>query len=279
MTTPKTPPSVLKSATRLLGWALLIGGLVLSLFADSISGLGSLSETLQGFGFPAGTLCVAGFLLLTLASVVQKEEPFESVPSQAPAGPPSKRAESAPASADIRELQERLISELERRHEGIKDELQEMSARLEARLGENVESEAEWSLAAGAELTPRQHQLGPRRLGPKPLSNEPRIEEPDDEELEMTLEIEEQTPDEARLWRQHAELVELGDLEDRLSGDVSVDPKSFVWDFPQGDKRTDQPREIETPAEEPQTEAAPSFDPPSDTENISWFDWDDEDLV
>ena len=284
MNPPSTPPSVLKSATRFVGWALLISGLALSLFAGSLTGLRDLSETLQGLGFPAGTLCVAGFLLLTLASVGAREVPFESAPSEGPQELPARARGEGAAAPSLRALEDRLIGELERKHEGIKGELREMSARLEEKLTGNAESASDWPLAVGAEITPQQVRPGPRLLRPQPHPIEPSLDELEEEELEMTLELEEQTPDEARLWRHQSELTELGDIEDRLSGDISVDPARFEWNFLHG-KDASPVEELQAAEdqasreEEPTAEAGPSLDPPTDTENIDWFEWDEDDLV
>jgi len=253
---------------------------VLSLLADSLTGIKSLSETLQSFGFPAGTICVGGFLLLALASVGTREDQHKANTSDASPRASEEETPSIPAGSDIRKLEDRLIAELNRRHEGIKDELHEMSALLEANLESSAESMNEWPLAVGAEHTSHQLRPTPRRLDSQPHLPEALVDE--DEEFEMTLEIEEQTPDETRLWAQRAELAELGDLEDRLSGDVSVDPESFVWDFPTTERQ--EPAEEPTSlAEENSVEVSPEavsdYEAPTDSENISWFDWDEEDLV
>ena len=277
MNPPTTSPSALKSATRIVGWALLIGGLSISLFAGSLTGLRDLSETLLSFGFPAGTLCVAGFLLLTLDSVGSRAEPFETASGEGHEALHRNAGDEDHASQSLKEIEDRIIGELERSHEGIKGELREMSALLQGKFGGDEESAA-WSLAVGAEITPQQVRPGPRRLGPQPLSIEPSLEEFDEEELEMTLELEEQAPDEARLWSQHTELAELGDIEDRLTADVSVDPAGYQWDFPRSEDDS-LIEELGTPEDEPNAETGPTFDPSSDTENIDWLEWDEDDLV
>jgi hypothetical protein len=257
---------------------LLLGGLALSLLADSLTGIRALSETLQGLGFPAGTICVAGFLLLALASVRAREDQPQTTPDKASATNFPQERPSRPKGTDIQRLEDRLIAELDRRHEGIKEELQEMSALLEANLESSAQDIEEWPLAVGADFAPHQLRPTPRKLGPQPHHTDPLMEE----ELEMTLEIEEQTPDETRLWTQKAELAELGSLEDRLSGDVSVEPHDFSWDFPIPD--TQEPVEDPTVhAQEAPAELSPeettNYDPPADPENIDWFDWDEEDLL
>ncbi len=278
MNPPSAPTSLLKSASRLIGWCLLLGGLALSLLADSLTGIKALSETLQGFGFPAGTICVAGFLLLALTSVRAREDRPQTIPDKADVTSAAQERPSRPKSSDIRKLEDRLIAELDRRHEGIKEDLHEMSALLEANLESSAQDLSEWPLAVGADFTPHQLRPTPRRLGPQPHHTEPLMEE----ELEMTLEIEEQTPDETRLWTQRTELAELGDLEDRLSGDVSIDPHDFDWDFPiphsQEPVEDSTAHAQEAPAE-PSPEETTEYDPPADPGNIGWFDWDEEDLV
>jgi hypothetical protein len=278
MNPPSAPANILKNASRLIGWSFLLGGLALSLLADSLTGLGALRDALQGFGFPAGTICVGGFLLLAIASVGTRETTKQPTPDNASFKGPTKERPSKPGGSEIRNLEDRLIAELDRRHEGIKEDLQNMSALLEANLESSAENLTDWPLAVGAEFSGHQLRPAPRRLGPQPHHTEPLMEE----ELEMTLEIEEQAPDETRLWTQRTELSELGDLEDRLSGDVSIEPHDFVWDFPipdsqaPGEEQTD--RAQEAPAEvSPDTSA--DYAPPVDPENIAWLDWDEEDLV
>ncbi len=278
MNPPSPPASVFKSVSRLIGWSFLLGGLALSLLADSLTGLGALRETLQGFGFPAGTICVAGFLLLALASVGARKATNQSTPDNAPFKSPAKESPSKPGGSEMRRLEERLIAELDRRHEGIKEELQEMSALLEANLESSAENLTDWPLAVGAEFSGHQLRPAPRRLGPQLHPTESLMEE----ELELTLELDEKTPDETLLWKPTDEFSELGDLEDRLSSDVSIDPHSFVWDFPTPDN-SEPTEEPATDAQEAPTEVSPEAStdhyPPAPPENIGWFDWDEEDLV
>ncbi len=278
MNPPSPPANVLKSASRLIGWSFLLGGLALSLLADSLTGLGALRDALQGFGFPAGTICVGGFLLLALASVGARETTKQPTPDNLSFKGPTKERNSKPEGSEIRKLEDRLIAELDRRHEGIKEDLQNMSALLEANLESSAENLTDWPLAVGAEFSGHQLRPAPRRLGPQPHHTEPLMEE----ELEMTLDIEEQAPDEARLWTQRTELSDPGDLEDRLSGDVSVEPHDFVWDFPIPDNQAPVEEQAahaqEAPAEVSPDTSADSA-PPVDPENIGWLDWDEEDLV
>ena len=178
----------------------------------------------------------------------------------------------------MRRLEERLIAELDRRHEGIKEELQEMSALLEANLESSAQNLTDLPLAVGAEFSPHQLRPAPRRLGPQLHPTEALMEE----ELEMTLEVDEKTPDETLLWKPADEFSELGDLEDRLSSDVSIDPHSFVWDFPIHDN-SEPTEEPATDAQEAPAEVSPEAStdhyPPAPPKNIDWFDWDEEDLV
>jgi len=278
MNPPSNTPNVLKNVSRLIGWSFLFGGLALSLLADSLTGLGALRDALQGFGFPAGTICVGGFLLLALASVGARETTKQPIPDNLSFKGPTKERESEPESSEIRKLEDRLIAELDRRHEGFKEDLQEMSALLEANLESSAQELTDWPLAVGAEFSGHQLRPTPRRLGPRPHHTEALMEE----ELEMTLEIEEQTPDEARLWTQRTELSEPGDLEDRLSGDVSVDPDDFVWDFPIPDSQApveEQTAHVQEAPAEVSPDTSADCIPPVDPENIGWFDWDEEDLV
>jgi hypothetical protein len=278
MNPPSPPASVLKNVSRLIGWSFLLGGLALSLLADSITGLGALRDALQGVGFPAGTICIGGFLLLALASVGARETTKQPTPDNASFKGPTKERPSKPGASEIRNLEDRLIAELDRRHEGIKEDLQEMSALLEANLESSAQNLTDWPIAVGAELSSHQLRPAPRRLGPQPHQTEALMEE----DLEMTLEIEEQTPDETRLWAQRTELSDPGDLEDRLTGDVSVEAHDFSWDFPIPDGQA--PVEEQTAhAQEAPAEVSPDtsadYAPPVDPENIGWFDWDEEDLV
>jgi hypothetical protein len=100
------------------------------------------------------------------------------------------------------------------------------------------------------------------------------------DQLEVTVELEDPSPDESILWSHDQGELPTGELEDRLSGEVSVDEGGFIWNFPlnrQSAARSDASGEEETDLskEEPQRDDGPTVD----RDNISWFDWDEDDLV
>lgn len=280
MNPDSSSPRSLQKASRLIGWSLLFVGLALSLFADSITGLGALSKTLQESGFPSWTLCVAGLLLLSLGSVRGRGAKQQSPEAETSFNGSAQEKPAKPGNSDLRKLEDRLIAELDRRHESIREDLQEVSALLEANLESGALSAVELPLAAGGELTSHQLRPAPRKLGPRPHQTDPVMEE--DVELEITLEMDEQSPDEARLWSHRAELSEPGDLEDRLTGEVSVDHPPYEWNFPvsQGGETVEEPLDHspEAPVESSQeTEAEP--EPTVDLDDIGWFDRDEDDLA
>jgi len=281
MNPDSSPPSKLTIISRLTGWSLVIGGLALSLFAGSITGVGALSATLQEFGFPSGTLCVAGlFLLLSLGSVRESESGQRSAEARTPFSSPTKERPSKLGNSDLRRLEDRLTAELERRHESIREDLQEVSALLEANLENGALSAIELPLAAGGELTSHQLRPAPRKLGPRHHGTDPFLEE--DEELEITLEMEERSPDETRLWSQGGEISEPGDWEDRLTGEVIVDHHPYEWNFPipQGTEAVEDPLDHSPEGSiESGLEADADPEPTVDLDNIGWFDWDEDDLV
>ena len=266
MKSTDTRPSLLEDLLRLAGWTFLIGGLCLSLFADSLTGLGSLATSLRGYGFPAGTLCLAGILSLALGSI-RKGQVKEVTPTgSGPKTPSSAKSEGADKSR-LRELEDRLIAELNQRHEDLKSELQEVSTLLEASLEAAPLMNRELPMAAGAELM----SISSRR---------PRLATRETEELEISVELEEIQPDESRLWADEGDKLRTGDLEDRLYNDVLVEEEGYIWDFPikrQRERLDEEPKQMETDSkrDEPQLDDETTID----RKNISWFDWDEEDLV
>ena len=266
MKSPDTQPSVLENLLRLAGWTLLIGGLCLSLFADSLTGIGSLATSPRGHGFPAGTLCLAGILSLALGSIRKGQSREVSPAESGPKAPPSVKSEGAEKS-NLRELEDRLIAELNQRHEDLKNELQEVSSLIEASIEAAPLQNRELPMAAGAELMSTR-------------SRRPRLATRETKELDIVVELEEAQPDESRLWRDAGDKLRSGDLEDRLFNDVLVEEEGYIWDFPikrqreQPDEDSKQ-EEVDSPRVEPQLDDERTID----RHNISWFDWDEEDLV
>ena len=266
MNTTTTPPSMLENTLRLIGWALLIGGLCLSLFADSLTGIGSLALSLKEFGFPSGTLCVAGILSLALGSI-RKGELREVTPaSSGPSSLPSVKDTSS-EKATLQALEDRLIEELDRRHQDLRSELHEVSALIESSLEAAPFESRELPMAAGAELisTPRRRPM---------LSTREAVE------LEINVELEEQGPDESLLWSHDKDKPRTGELEERLYGEVLAGEGGFVWDFPIKRQRdlnleTSEQGETRSSKDEIQIEDESTID----RSDISWFDWDEDDLV
>ncbi len=99
-------------------------------------------------------------------------------------------------------------------------------------------------------------------------------------ELEINVELEEQGPDESLLWSHDKDKPRTGELEERLYGEVLAEEGGFVWDFPIKRQRalnleTSEQEETRSSKDEPQIDDEPTID----QSNISWFDWDDDDLV
>ena len=266
MKSPNTQSSLLENLLRLAGWTLLIGGLCLSLFADSLTGIGSLATSLRGYGFPAGTLCLAGILSLALGSI-RKGHPIDVSPvGSGPKVSPSAKSEDTDKSS-LRELEDRLIAELNQRHEDLKTELKDVSSLIEASIEAAPLENRELPMAAGAELMSTR-------------SRRPRLATRETKELEIVVELEEVQPDESRLWRDEGDKLRSGDLEDRLYNDVLVEEEGYIWDFPikrQRERLDEEPKQMETDSkrDEPQLDDETTID----RKNISWFDWDEEDLV
>ena len=183
-----------------------------------------------------------------------------------PKTPSSAKSEGADKSR-LRELEDRLIAELNQRHEDLKSELQEVSTLLEASLEAAPLMNRELPMAAGAELM----SISSRR---------PRLATRETEELEISVELEEIQPDESRLWADEGDKLRTGALEDRLYNDVLVEEEGYIWDFPikrQRERLDEDPKQMETDSkrDEPQLDDENTID----RKNISWFDWDEEDLV
>lgn len=297
---PKSPPTPLHSAARLLGWSLLLGGLALSLLAGTLAGVGTLADVLRDLGFPAGTLCIAGFLLLMLGSLTGGRHAEPPVKKDWIYEGPTKGQQKNSGVHDLRELEERLIAELERRHEDLREELHGVSELLQANLEASTLSATEWPQAAGGELATHQLEPAPRRSRPQTSITD--VDgDPETEEVDFTLELEAPAPDESLLWGEAAELRESSEPEQRLTGDVAVDPSSFEWNFPiprenptPEDPRDPTPEAQSSAQPNPQHTAGPRPDPaaedtpppkeiddwPSlDRKRIQWLDWDDDDLV
>ena len=272
MNSPSTPTHALESALRLIGWTFLIGGLCLSLLAGSISGVNSLALSLKEYGFPSGTLCVAGILSLVLGSIRRGQIQGMLTPASSSSKTRSKREDPSSEKSNLRELEERLIAELDRRHEDLRSELHEVSALIEANLEAAPLESRVLPMAAGAELLSKQLSAAPRSrptLSTKPL-----------DELEITVELEDLGPDESLLWSHDKDELRTGELEERLYGEVIAEKDGFVWDFPlnrQRDLRNENSEQDETyrAKNEPQADDEPT----SERDNISWFDWDEDDLV
>jgi hypothetical protein len=266
MNSPTASASLLENALRLIGWTLLIGGLCLSLFADSLTGIGSLALSLKEFGFPAGTLCVAGILSLALGSIRRGKLQEVTPAGTGPISRPSVKDTSSDK-ATLRALEDRLIAELDRRHQDLRSELHEVSVLIETSLEAAPLENRELPMAAGAELI-----SAPRRM-PMPSTREV-------DELEITVELEEQGPDESLLWSHDKDRLRTGKLEDRLSGEVLAEEEGFVWNFPpkrQGGPRDEASKQKEADSSKDQLQM--NDEPTIDRSNISWFDWDEEDLL
>jgi hypothetical protein len=268
---PSAPTNALESALRLIGWTLLIGGLCLSLFAGSISGVDSLALSLKEYGFPSGTLCVAGILSLAIGST-KRGQLQEVTPASSSSETRPKVKDTSSEKSNLRELEYRLIAELDRRHEDLRSELHEVSTLIEASLESAPLENRELPMAAGAELLSERLFAAPRSrptLSAKPV-----------DEIEITVELEELEPDESRLWSHDKDDLRTGELEDRLYGDVLAGEDGFVWDFPlnrQRDLHNEDSEQDETyrAKDEPQIDDEPTID----RRNISWFDWDEDDLA
>ena len=274
MNPPTTTPSALESALRLLGWALLVGGLCISLFSHSITGLGSLALSLKELGFPSGTLCVAGILSLALGSIRGRRHEEVSPRATVAMAPASTKA-APPEKPKLQELEDRLISELDRRHEELRNEIHEVSALIEASLRVFPVADQELPMAAGAELISKQ-------LLPLPRVR-PHLSTGHSDHLDVTVELEDLDPDESTLWSHDRDKQRTGDLEDRLSGEVLTN-EDFVWDFPttrQSEPHNEDLGQRPREAFEPEVEEELSSDeePTIDRKNISWLDWDEDDLV
>jgi hypothetical protein len=266
MNSTTAPPSLLENALRLIGWALLIGGLCLSLFADSLTGMGSLALSLKEFGFPSGTLCVAGILSLALGSI-RRGQLREITPASSPPRLLPSVKGASPENANLRALEDRLIAELDRRHQDLRSELHEVSALIEANLEAAPLESRELPMAAGAELISVQRRR-------------PMLSTRDTAELEITVELEEQGPDESLLWSHDKDKLRTGELEERLYGEVLADKEGFLWEFPlkrQRDPRNEASKQEETDPSKDQLQM--DDEPTIDRSNISWFDWDEDDLV
>lgn len=266
MNSTTAPPSLLENALRLGGWALLIGGLCISLLADSLTGMGSLALSLKELGFPSGTLCVAGILSLALGSIRRGQLP-EITPASSPLRALPSVKDTSSEKADLRALEDRLIAELDRRHQDMQSELHEVSALIEASLGAASLESIELPMAAGAELIST-----PRR--------KPRLSTREADPLEITVELEELEPDESLLWSHDSDELRTGEPEERLYGDVLAGEDGFVWDFPLKRQRdlnheASEWEETHSSKDELQTDDEPTID----RRNISWFDWDEDDLV
>lgn len=272
MNPPTTTTSTLESALRLLGWVLLVGGLCLSLFSHSITGLGSLALSLNELGFPSGTLCVAGILSLALGSIRGRRH--EEVAPRAPvATAPARPKAAPPQKPNLQELEDRLISELDRRHEELRNEIHEVSALIEASLRVLPVADQELPMAVGAEMISKQLLPFPRMR--------PHLSTGHSDNLEVTVELEDLDPDESTLWSHDKDEQRTGDLEDRLFGEVITD-EDFVWDFPVTRQREPHNEDLDQkPSEafEPEAEPSSDEDPTIDRNNISWLDWDEDDLV
>ena len=274
-------PRPLPSAVRPLGWSLLVGGLALSLLADTLSGVGALAESLQNQGFPAGTLCVAGCLLLALGSFQSRESKVAAPGSNSASSGPPAEAPSMPGTLNLRELEDRLIADLDRKHEDLRQELHEVSLLLEANFQAAAPRSIELPLAAGAELTA--HQLRPAPRGPGSRSYTPAFaNESEDEELEILVEFEENAPDESLLWAQGVEQEESSGLEQRLTGEAVQGAETFDWDIPVPHPRADP--SLPTDADSPypltiEPEEAAEEEPELNRDDIRWLEWDEDDLV
>ncbi len=108
----------------------------------------------------------------------------------------------------------------------------------------------------------------------------PRLATREVEELDISVELEEVTPDESRLWTHKADKLRSRDLEERLYNDVVVDEGAYIWDFPIKRQREQLDEESAQSVVNSSRDETPLDDESTiDRKNISRFDWDDEDLV
>ena len=205
---------------------------------------------------------LAGLLSLAFGPMTRRQQIEVAPVAHATPQQHGGEQDSQSAKPAIQRLEDRLLAELDRQHEGVQRELHEISALLEAALDAESLRLSELPLAAGAELS--SHRLHPVPRRPSHLT------EDREGELEIFVELEEQDPDESALWSHGSDMKEIGDLEDRLSGDVLAE----------GDRSSGEVYETSRDDSEV-TDTDPSSDegPAINRDNIQWFDWDDNDLV